>query len=271
MIKTEAICNGPRCGQPRTPLSGTRLCAACTRSLARDLRALPQLYEHCGLLLGGRDSAPAAVRTGGGPFPGLPFDTSAADARAAIVTVTASWSGLVAEERRITPPPRTVRSLAEFLLRHLSWLLAHPAGAELGKEVAETADAARRVADPKSPRRIRIGNCVEPDCAGSLTALVSSGTAMSSAEVVCSSEGAHRWAAREWARLGSRLSPAGQGTDRWLGAAEIAQLWGLATGSVYRMASEHDWTRVNRNGRVYYSSDDVHETFGTRAAHASEG
>jgi hypothetical protein len=271
VIKPKLICRGSRCGgDPRVPLSGTHLCAGCTQALARDLGALPQLYEQCGRLLGGGDRAPTAERTGGGPLPGLPFNESAADARAAIVTLTASWSGLVAEQRRVTPPPRTVPDLAQFLLRHLSWLLAHPAAAEFGREIGETADAARRVVDLNSLRRIRVGSCVEQGCAGSLAALVRTGGTMLSAEVVCSAEPAHRWAAQEWAQLGRRLSQAGPGTARWLGATDIAQLWGISTGSVYRMASERGWTRVSRDGRVYYSADDVHASFAARAVPAGD-
>jgi len=262
----ELICNGYRCGGgPRAPLRGTRLCAGCTRALAADLTALPGLHDQCGQLLGGSDSRPPATRTTGSSVPGLPFNTSAADTRAAILAITASWSGLVARERRITPPPRTVGDLARFLLRHLPWLVAHPAAPELSREIAETARAARQVADPQPLRRVRIGDCVEPGCPGWLTALVRSGGAGLSAEVVCSAQSAHRWPTQEWARLGSRLSQTPSGGCRWLGATEIAQLWRVSTGSVYRMASEHRWSHSHRCGRVYYSADDVCNAFAARA------
>lgn len=262
----EPICNGSRCGgEPRVPLKGTRLCADCTRALAIDLTALPGLHNQCGRLLGGSGSRPPMTRTTGGPLPGLPFNTSAADTRAAILALTASWSGLVVEERRIAPPPRAVSDLARFLLRHLPWLAAHPAAPELSREITETVRAARQVADPKPLRRVRAGDCVEPGCHGSLTALVRSGGPRLSAEVVCSAQSAHRWPTQEWTRLSSRLSRTPPGECHWLGATEIAQLWRVSTGSVYRMASEHRWTRSNRGGRVYYSADDVYSAFAARA------
>jgi hypothetical protein len=84
------------------------------------------------------------------------------------------------------------------------------------------------------------------------------------AEVVCSADSVHNWPTEEWVRLSSHLSrPAGTGR-RWLSPTEVARLWRVATGSVYRLASEHEWTRQSRGGRVYYSADDVQRTFTAR-------
>jgi hypothetical protein len=170
----------------------------------------------------------------------------------------------VAEERRLTPPQRTVGDLTRFLLGNLSWLAAHPAAPELSREVTETARIARRVADPQPLHRVPVGDCVEPGCRGSLAALVRSGGDRLSGEVVCSADDAHRWSTQDWARLGSRIRPTPEDERRWLGATEIAQLWRVSTGSVYRMASEHRWTRCSRGGHVYYSTDDVNRTFAAR-------
>jgi hypothetical protein len=265
---SERICQGVRCQrEPRAASGGAYLCVVCARALTADLRALPPLYDECGRLLGGRERRPDTVRTSrGGPAPGLPFNTAAADARDAVLTVLASWSGLVAEERRVAPPPREVADLARFMLRHLPWLAAHPAAPELSREIGQATRLARQANDPDPLHRAQVGTCVEAGCQGTLTAVVRSREAALAAEVVCSADRAHRWPTEEWVRLSSRMYRLADGGCRWLSPTEIARLWHVATGSVYRMASEHDWTRHTRDGRVYYRADDVHLTFAARAA-----
>ncbi|WP_242911368.1 hypothetical protein [Actinomadura terrae] len=286
------ICEVARCH--REAPRGARLCRGCVQALAGDLSRLPGLYDECGRLLGGSDPRAAVGRTSGGPMPGLPFNTTAADAREAVRGVLGSWCGLVAEERRVTRPRRTAAELARFLTRHLDWLRAHETAAEFAQEIARLVRTTRRVTRSDRRRRIPVGACVEAGCPGDLVALVASdgpaasdgsaaldGSAAapqeSPGEIVCSADAAHRWAAHEWLHLSRHLdrpeapseeaAPAPLKTrSAWLTATEVACLWRLPTGSVYRLASEHEWNRRSRSGRTYYDTADVERTFAKRAA-----
>jgi hypothetical protein len=106
---------------------------------------------------------------------------------------------------------------------------------------------------------------VEADCAGMLTATVRPGQRKSATEIVCDRDGAHRWPARDWLRLGHQIEQARPGpvrrAVRWLSAPDIARLQQVAPGSVYRLASERQWRRQTRSGRTHYHEDDVAESF----------
>jgi hypothetical protein len=263
------LCRGAQCRQePRPVPRGALLCQVCERGLATDLARLPILYGECERLLEGADRRPLGARTSGGPLPGISFNSAAADIREAIRAVLGSWSGLVAAERRITPPPRAVVHLVRFLSRHISWLSRHPAAVEITREISELVVKARQVAHPDPLRRVRVGTCVEAGCTGELTALVRSEARHLPGDIRCSSDTAHRWPADEWTRLSrlmARNPSAGDGETRWLGPTEVARLWRIPTGSVYRLAGQHHWRRRNQSGRVYYDADDVEQTFAERA------
>lgn len=231
------------------------MCQACEQGLARDLTRLPGLYDECGRRLTGSHAHSTSDRTSGGPLPGMPFNTAAADVRKAILAMLSSWSSLVADERGLAPPARRVADLSRFLLRHVPWLITHAAAAEATHEIAALAGRARKVAEPAPRRRVRIGACVERDCRGELASV-------RPGEIACSSDAAHRWGAEEWTRLSRRLSSAG--SELWLGAADISRLWRVPTGSVYRMASERGWRRRSQAGHTYYDGSDVERTLGER-------
>jgi hypothetical protein len=194
-------------GAPGRTAGGYRLCADCHRRLALGIGLLPELYRECERVLGGAPAKGLRERTSGGPLPGAPFNAAAAEARAAILGVLGSWSGLVAQQRRIAPPPRGVAALSVFLLRHADWLAAHPAAAEATREISGLVARARRIAHPEPVRRVPLGACVEPGCTGSLSATVraaASGTPP--AAVTCDADPRHTWAGPEWTRL-RRLMP----------------------------------------------------------------
>ncbi|WP_455354453.1 hypothetical protein [Streptomyces sp. SYSU K217416] len=289
-----AVCEGAGCRRQeaagrarRCAEAGSRLCFSCADRLALDLRGLPRQYEECGLRLGGSDQP--RERTSGGPLPGMPFNTAAAETRSAILGVLRSWAAVVVEQRRVAAPPEgTVSRLALFLVRHAEWLGTHEAAADVSEEVARLVRRARRVIDPDPLRRVPIGDCVEPDCGGALTATVKSRQPQIPAEITCEADPAHRWLGHEWLQLSRRLASVrrtapGSGAEesaapgspdatddavRWVGAAEIARLWGIAPGSVYRHASEQQWRRRTRAGRTQYHDEDVRRTLHGRATRA---
>lgn len=260
------ICRGDRCRRrPRNIRESAAICGACLDGLAADLQFIPYLHDECERLLGGtRAARAAAVRVTGTAQPRLPFNAAAAEARAALLSLLCCWSGLASDQRRVSPPPRAVGDLVQFLSRHLSWLAAHETAPEFSRELAEAVAVARGAIDSSGLRRVQVGGCVEPGCQGTLTAIVPPDGNRSRAEISCSSVSAHRWPVPEWMRLGERMgasqSRPGERTNdgrSWLGAAEIARLRGVSVGSVYRMASELGWSRQRRDGRVYYDSAEV--------------
>lgn len=278
-----APCRGAGCarrgatetGEPaaRPVTAGSVLCEVCRARLVRELAGLPGLYEECGRLLGGSERSQEKVS--GGPLPGMPFNAAASDARSAILGVLGSWSGLVADERRLrTGPPREPAALTRFLLLHAGWLTGHPAADALSREVAKAVRRARHVIEPGTTRRVAVGPCVEAGCPGSLTATLRPGDTSPTA-ITCDTDPAHQWPGSQWLGLGRRIAAARRGEGaarvRWLSAGDIARLWGIAPGSVYRYASERDWRRLSRSGRTYYHEADVQETLDARAGTAKAG
>ncbi|MGW1144245.1 hypothetical protein ACWD6I_04080 [Streptomyces sp. NPDC002454] len=245
--------NRPR----RIAARGSRLCPVCRDRLAGELRQLPTLYEECGRQLSGTDRP--RERTSGGPLPGMPFNTAASEARSEILGVLRSWAGVVdsRDSRRSGTARDTVPLLAALLLRQVEWLAAHAAAADVCEEVTGLVRRTRRVIDPDPLSRVAIGACVETSCSGELTAMIRPRQAHRPAEIVCSADPAHQWLGRDWLRLSRHLT---REETRWLSAADIARLWGIAPGSVYRHASERSWRRRSRSGRTFYHDGDVRGT-----------
>ncbi|MEN8655975.1 hypothetical protein ABCR94_36770 [Streptomyces sp. 21So2-11] len=284
-----ALCRGEDClrgadgaALRNRAVAGLRLCRVCRERLSVRLRELPGLYVECERALGG--SAPTGLRekTSGGPLPGMPFNTAAADVRTSIVATLVAWSGLVAEERGLAAPRRAVPPMVEFLCLHGDWLSAHPAAAEATEEVARLVRTARRVTRQDAPRRVLIGLCVEQDCSGELSAYVSGGrTAAPPTEIRCGTNAGHAWPGHLWTQLSRSLrrtsppgaaerpEPSGAPAEQWLTAADVSRLWRTPIGTVYRLASDNQWRRRSRAGRTYYSEADVHACFSRRAVRSA--
>jgi hypothetical protein len=268
-----ALCTGTGCRRPRetgrvrrrVAVVGSRLCRACRDEFAAGLESLPGLYHECEYRLGGSDrswgNTPGSIA-----MPGIPFNAAAAHARARILSVLGSWSGMVAEERRVSAPERSVAALAAFLGRHVDWLAAHIAAAEATDEVAQLVRTARRVAYPNLVRRVALGGCVETGCGGELVAFVYPHEPLP-AEIRCDVDPHHSWPEQHWLHLSQRMGtafPMATTTTRWLSAADISRLWGIPAGSVYRLASEQQWRRRTQARRTYYHEVDVRHTFDQR-------
>ncbi|WP_434598865.1 hypothetical protein [Streptomyces sp. A5-4] len=288
----DALCKGVDClsGTDSAALrnravAGLRLCRVCRERLSVRLRELPALFEECGIALGGSSPGGLREKTTGGPLPGMPFNTDAAEARTAIVSVLGSWSGLVAEERGLYAPRRSVVPMAAFLARHADWLAAHPAAVEITEEVARLVRKSRRAVRRDPRRRVPVGPCVESGCHGQLAAYVGAEGVAAAGEIRCGVDPRHTWPGHLWTRLSRSLRQAGPGTvsddaadateagdaatERWLTAADVSRLWSTPIGTVYRLASEQQWRRRTRAGRTYYSESDVHDCFSRRAARLS--
>jgi hypothetical protein len=272
-------CRGAGCrrreasGQaPRPVAGGARLCEGCTTRLAVEVTRLPALYEACGQVLTGADGP--RERTSGGPLPGMPFNAAASEARSAILGVLGSWAALISDERRVTPPLRAPAPLARFVQLHANWLAAHQAAASVSEEIAQLVRRARQITDPDIRRRVTIGPCVEHGCPGTLVAAVRPQQPQVPAEIVCDADPGHCWFGHQWLQLSRRLRAAHPGagdaadTVHWLSGADIARLWGIAPGSVYRHASEQRWRRRSDAGRTRYHAGDVQRTLRRRTGRA---
>ncbi|MEV0844869.1 hypothetical protein AB0J21_03075 [Streptomyces sp. NPDC049954] len=260
-------CEGAACGSGGADrardlaAAGTRLCPTCRLRLMSDLRRLPRLHEECGQLLTGVDRP--RDRTSGGPLPGMAFNTAAAEARSQILGTLRCWTSLVVGERGAAAPPDTPAALVAALFQHIDWLLAHRAAGDLTREVRRCVRRAGQVIDPAPRHRLQVGDCVEPGCRGSLAAVARAGAAGTDVEIGCDADPAHRWSGRQWLRLGGRAAERPEPEVRWLAARDIAALWGLAPGSVYRRAGEDGWRRRALKGRTYYHQRDVESSLGT--------
>jgi hypothetical protein len=276
VVLDEAPCGGDGCsratqdgGDRRPVVRGRKLCTACCARLVEGLRELPHLHAACGAALGGDAAHGMKEKITGGPLPGLVFNSAAAEARTEIVTTLASWSGLVADERRLEAPERQVQLLANFLLANLAWLASHPAVVDLSVATARTVRLARQAAHPDSVKRIVVGPCATPGCDGVLTATVRASRAGEGTQVRCGTNPGHTWDSHEWTRLRREMrGPAAATEECWLTAADIVRLWSTPTGTVYRLASEQRWRRITRAGRTYYAEADVHSSFSRRQARA---
>jgi hypothetical protein len=187
---------------------GSELCSLCRARVRDDIAELPKLYEEFESSLI-RFPYAFEERVSGGEVKGLGLNEASVNARSDIISVLATWAGMVTEERRLTRTiGRDVASLAAFLTRHLDWLLAHPTAPYFADEVATMAATARRASRPRSDLRLPLGYCVEEDCDASLYAAGTAADARSQAQVRC--EAGHMWQAHEWLMLASRIS--GQGS-----------------------------------------------------------
>lgn len=275
------LCVGIHCqlrcesgGSRHRVLAGSQLCSVCRDRLTSGLHALIGLYAECARLLdatGGGTAAALRAKISARLVPGLPFNARAAETRTEILDVLESWSAMLADERRVSPPRRGVVDLTEFLRRHIDWLAAHPAAAEATEEVARLVRSARHVVDPVRVRRVPIGACVERGCDGQLHAVVSLNEASAPAQISCDADARHSWSEHQWYELSRLLAgePSGSGgsgprAPRWLSAADISRLWRIPSGSVYRFASERDWRRHRQAGRTYYHAGDVQDTLSQR-------
>lgn len=280
-----ADCRKKTAGPAELAAPRLRLCPGCLHLFTARLRQLPGLYAELEEVLSAAPTAEGRERTTGGPVPsGLPFNAAAADVRAEIIATLGSWSGLVRAQRGLPAPERTVGALAGLLVRHAGWLAAHPAAADATREVARLERAAHRVARRETLRRVSVGDCVAPGCAGRLVTVVRGAGADSGAAIQCDADPAHNWPGRQWTELRRALRDADADTDadmdadtggggdaggdapreRWLTAGDVARLWSTPTGTVYRLASEQRWRRRTRAGRTYYAESDVHACFTRR-------
>jgi hypothetical protein len=197
----------PHVCSPTTPKR--RLCRACLALSGKILRALPLLYEDCVHAMNPPQRGPIIEKVSG-TRPVHSVNEIAVEARTKIAAVLASWAGLVADERGLPMRGADVGHLTRFLTVHLDWLAAHPGAADFVTEIGELMTSTLRVIDAGPADRIELGPCIEPDCAGLLSARRPGHDAGATPDVGCDS-GRHSWRPDQWLMLRRRLDRARRG------------------------------------------------------------
>jgi hypothetical protein len=87
--------------------------------------------------------------------------------------------------------------MTTFLVRHLNWLLAHPAAGDFAQELAQLTAHARRSAYVQPALR-DLGECIHPDCGATLSTAPGRGGGRSR-EVQCTA--GHAWQPHQWLQL----------------------------------------------------------------------
>ena len=190
----------------------------------------------------------------GSGSPGIRLNEEVMATRADMRLVLASWSDLVAETRAVPPPDRTVPAMARFLAGQLPWLAEHPAAGDVADEVAVLTRSASTAGRPSPWHRIRLGDCVVPECPGRLVALVRDRDGAVPSAITCDTSAGHTWPPQLWHTLGGRAGAAG---SAGLSAEDVATTWRIPRGSVYWLASAHGWRRQRHGRRVLYALADV--------------
>jgi hypothetical protein len=186
--------------------SGPRLCASCRAQLANHLTVLPDLYRRCeGILVHtrGRD----LERVHGGLPGGISLNDSAVAIRTEMMTVLASWAGLVVDERDVPRPlRRDVHALTDFLVLHLDWLALHPAAGELAAEIATLVRSAEDTISPDTAVRVELGPCNRSGCDGVVSVVV--GGDVEPTPNLMSCDGGHALPPQQWLMLKHRIEQA---------------------------------------------------------------
>jgi hypothetical protein len=197
----------------RTAAPGLRLCTTCYHDLKASLIELPEIYDDCESALHPRRNPTLQRVSGSRQSTGIRLDEGAITARSTIVGFLASWAGLVADERPAGKPAhRNPGALADFLLAHLNWLLAHPTAADFAEEIAKITHHARRSAYTQPALRIDLGQCIHSDCSAAMTTAPSTGDGRRTREVSCTA--GHSWQPHQWLLLSRQIQQTrpGRGT-----------------------------------------------------------
>ncbi|MFG2652909.1 hypothetical protein [Streptomyces sp. NPDC048436] len=189
----------------------------------------------------------------------MPFNAAAAEVRSSIMTVLASWAGLIAEERGVAAPQRHVVRLARFIHENIPWISAHSAASDLIEELTQLIRVARKACDTRHVRIVPIGDCVRSGCTGKLRAVVKAvpGVRSRPSEIRCNADDSHWWASDEWAALAMRMQTLREHRRTWYSVADIEVLWKIPSGSIYRLANRYKWRRRKVAGRVFYHAADL--------------
>ena len=130
----------------------------------------------------------------------------AADARSTIRAVLVSWCLLIGEERGHALPEDTLPAMGAYVAKNADWLAANEEYAgHAADELHDLVRMAHPIAYPTGARVFPVGPCVEPDCEGTIRAILRRVDSLLPSSLVCDVDEAHAWPASEWLTLGRKL------------------------------------------------------------------
>jgi hypothetical protein len=206
-----SLCVGQKCGSVphgtrsrRTAAPGLRLCTSCYHDLKANLLELPEIYDDCESVLHPRRNPTLQRVSGSRQSTGIRLDEAAITARSCIMGFLASWAALVADERAVRRPVRRrPDEMADFLVVHLNWLLAHPTAGDFAAEISEIAHRARRSAYTQPALRMDLGQCIHSGCSADMTTAPSAPDGRRTREVSCTA--GHSWQPHQWLLLSRQI------------------------------------------------------------------
>ncbi|MBI1377238.1 MAG: hypothetical protein GC157_07130 [Frankiales bacterium] len=227
---------------PKLAYPGLRVCAGHRHRAEKDLDQLPDLYDELADYLrtrntGGASSEPVKHTSD----PGLNLDAHTLAARREILEGLREWSAWVLKPRptatmsdgrvTITAKPHVSqrpysdqpRAIALWMKPHLSWILAQDEAGAFVEFLDSAVRLARRQRQPNHVQRIDVGPCPEPDCIGTLWAVIRPTDSLYPSSVRCDAapvdeetgRSIHEWPAREWySNLGVKVHAKKEALDR---------------------------------------------------------
>jgi hypothetical protein len=166
---TSPICAVADCGRP----TESSLCALHWGCLERALRDVPWVVEELTTTLARQDKVGGGsigFVTGGGDEQPMPINLGASDAGIRLRQRLGLWVRDLWETHGVPDPDgnlpalqvaNTAASLSRWLLRHPTWMRAHPAAQEMYEEILEDVGQAKRTID-RALGRIYVGVCSAP-------------------------------------------------------------------------------------------------------------
>lgn len=209
-VSRTELCIGKRCsGDVQGVLiymdeTSMQFCKACYEQVEAELKDIPRIYNSLVHVMLPSPQLPFRRIKGVRNASGIRINEDASSGRSEILAFLRSWSALVADECSVRKPASyDCDSLTSFLLRHLDWLLAHPAAGDFEEETYTLTMHIRQITDSASTQ-FDIGPCVRPGCDSRLSAAQSASNGKY--EVHCGV--GHAWQANQWLQLYRQLQGA---------------------------------------------------------------
>lgn len=257
--------------RPRRAAEGLRVCLGHRDRILRQLRELGPLDRAL--------AERALVNTG--PTAGsrssetrIPLNEPAARLRRHLRQKLAGTVRLLCEERHLAGPDFAGgRGLLSWLeaqhdvLCSLDWI------DDYATELAELTSSAWSIAYPSGTARIQVGRCplkvacdvathLEQQCPGTVTATVRRGDDLLPKALACDTCETET-PPHAWLTLGKQIrrsllgdeAELDDGLPLYLTAIQLAELWSVAVGTIWRWAHEDDWARVEGRPTLYLAAD----------------
>ncbi|MEU2114651.1 OvmZ protein [Streptomyces sp. NPDC016459] len=183
-----------------------RICPMCVERLRGELLTLLGLYRESDHAL---TPGPARMRerVSGTRSMGTVLDERTVEMRTEAADVLASWARLVVEERGGKGLRGCdIESLVAFLRDEVEWIAGHPAAVSFDEEVRRLLQRLGALFGPAPVRGMPLGACVEPECTGTLLAVVRGAGGSSAALNQVSCDAGHTLPPRQWLMVAGQMA-----------------------------------------------------------------